>query len=157
MLTAIHWLEHMVHNEGARENIQGAEGVCSPIVRTTIYTLSTYVPWVHRKNNNMYPESSLELKHQSKNTHGGTHGSSCICRRRGPSLSSMVGEALGPVKVLFLFDILCNYISNVIHFPSFPSGNSLSHFPSPCFSEGSSPHIHSLPPYHPGIPLHWEI
>jgi hypothetical protein len=42
----------------------------------------------------------LELNHQSKKTHGGTCGSSCICSRGWPSRSSMGGEALGPVKVL---------------------------------------------------------
>ena len=29
MLTAIHWVEHSVPSEGARESTQGAEGVCS--------------------------------------------------------------------------------------------------------------------------------
>ena len=46
------------------------------------------------------PQSSLGLNHQLKKTHGGTHGSSCICSRGWPSRSSMGGEALGPVKVL---------------------------------------------------------
>jgi hypothetical protein len=41
----------------------------------------------------------LGLNHQSKKTHGRTHGSSCICSRGWPSQSSMGGEALGPVKV----------------------------------------------------------
>jgi hypothetical protein len=27
MLTVIHWMEHMVPNEGARESTQGSEGV----------------------------------------------------------------------------------------------------------------------------------
>jgi hypothetical protein len=36
MLAAIHWTEHRVCNEGARESTQGAEGVCSPIGGTTI-------------------------------------------------------------------------------------------------------------------------
>jgi hypothetical protein len=40
------------------------------------------------------------LNHQPKSTHGGTHGSSCICSRGCPSWSSMGGEALGPVKAL---------------------------------------------------------
>jgi hypothetical protein len=31
------------------------------------------------------------------------------------------------------------FISNVIPFPCFPSGNSLSHPPSPCFYEGAQP------------------
>jgi hypothetical protein len=36
MLTAMHWMEHRVPNEGARESTQGAGGVCSPIEGTTI-------------------------------------------------------------------------------------------------------------------------
>ena len=46
MLTAIHWTEHRVPNEGARERTQRAEGVYSPIGGTTIST-------------NQYPQSSL--------------------------------------------------------------------------------------------------
>jgi hypothetical protein len=52
-----------------------------------------------RKNNNMYqpvPQSSQELNNQPKSTHGGTHGSSCICIRGWPCWTSMGGEALGP-------------------------------------------------------------
>jgi hypothetical protein len=41
MLTAIHWTEHRVPNEGARERTQGAEGVCSPIGGTTILSGSS--------------------------------------------------------------------------------------------------------------------
>jgi hypothetical protein len=37
MLTVIYWMEHRVPNEEARQNIQGAEGVCSPIRGTTIW------------------------------------------------------------------------------------------------------------------------
>ena len=37
----------------------------------------------------------------TKNAHGGTHGSNCICSRGWPSQSSMGEEALGPVKALF--------------------------------------------------------
>jgi hypothetical protein len=87
MLTVIHWMEHRVPNEGARESTQGAEGVCSPIGRTTVWT-------------NQYTQSSQGLNHQPKSTHGGTHGSSCICSRGWPSRTSMGWEALGPVKVL---------------------------------------------------------
>jgi hypothetical protein len=47
------------------------------------------------------PQSSLGLNHQPKKTHGGTHCSICICSREWPSQTSMGGEALGPVKVLF--------------------------------------------------------
>jgi hypothetical protein len=87
MLIAIHWAEHRVPNEGARERTQGAEGVCSPIGGTTIST-------------NQYLQISLGLNHQPKITHGGIHGSSYICSRAWPSQSSVGGETFGPVKVL---------------------------------------------------------
>jgi hypothetical protein len=80
---------HRVPNEEARESTQGAEGVCSPIGGTAIWT-------------NQYPQSSLGLNYQSKKTQVGTHGSICICSRGWPSRSSMGGETLGPVKVLCL-------------------------------------------------------
>jgi hypothetical protein len=38
-----------------------------------------------------------------KSTHGGTHGSSCICSRGWPSWLPMGGKAFGPVKDLLLF------------------------------------------------------
>jgi hypothetical protein len=82
MLTVIHWIEHKVPNEGARERAQEAEGVYSPIGGTTIRT-------------NQYCQSSLELNHQLKKTHGGTCGSSCICNRGWLSRSSMGGVAIG--------------------------------------------------------------
>jgi hypothetical protein len=47
---------------------------------------------------NQYPQSSLELYHQSKKTHGRTCDSRYIWSRGWPSMSSMGGEALGPVK-----------------------------------------------------------
>jgi hypothetical protein len=53
MLTAIHWTEHRIPNEGARERTQGAEGVYSPIGGTTIWT-------------SQYPQSSQGLNHQPK-------------------------------------------------------------------------------------------
>jgi hypothetical protein len=73
MLTIIHWTKHRVPNERTRESMQGAEGVWSPIGGTSIWT-------------NQYPHSSLELNHQSKKTHSGTRGSSCICSRGWPRL-----------------------------------------------------------------------
>ena len=85
VLTAIHWMEHRVPNEGAWERTQGPEGVCSLIGGTTIWT-------------NQYPQRS----HQPKKTYGVTHGSRCICSRGWPSQSSIGGEALDPVKVLCL-------------------------------------------------------
>jgi hypothetical protein len=36
MLIAIHWTEHRIPNEEARERAQGAEGVCRPIGGKTI-------------------------------------------------------------------------------------------------------------------------
>jgi hypothetical protein len=79
MLTANHWTEQGVSNEGVRERTEVTERVCNPIGRTTMSTNQT--PW-----------SSQRLNHQPKNTHGGTHSSSCICQ------ASMGGEAFGPVK-----------------------------------------------------------
>jgi hypothetical protein len=38
MLSANHWTEHKVPNGGARERTEGAEGPCSPIGGTTIWT-----------------------------------------------------------------------------------------------------------------------
>jgi hypothetical protein len=83
MLIAIHWMEHRIPNEGARERTQGTEGVCSPVGGTTICL-----------------QSSLRLNYQLKKPHGGTHGSSCICSRGWPSQSSMGGEAFHLAKDL---------------------------------------------------------
>jgi hypothetical protein len=58
----------------------------------------------------------------------------------------------------FLLGILFIYISNVISFLIFPSGNLLSHPPFPCFCEGTPyPFTYPLPPHRPGIPLYWGI
>jgi hypothetical protein len=86
MFSANYWTEHRIHNEGARESTQGAEGVCSPIGGTTIWT-------------NQYPQSFQGLNHQPKSIHGQTHGSSCICSRGWPCGISMGRETLGPVKI----------------------------------------------------------
>jgi hypothetical protein len=58
MFSANHWAEHRVPNERARESTHGAEGVCSVIGGTTIWT-------------NQCPQSYLGLNHQPKRTHGG--------------------------------------------------------------------------------------
>jgi hypothetical protein len=68
MLTAIHGTDLRIPNEGARERSQRAEGVCSPIEGTTMWT-------------NQCPQSSEGLNHQAKSTHGGNHGFYCICSR----------------------------------------------------------------------------
>jgi hypothetical protein len=62
------------------------------------------------------------------------------------------------LSFIYLFDILFIYISDVIPFLGFPSGNSLSHYPilSPPASMRVLTHrpTHPLPPLHPGIPFH---
>jgi len=62
---------------------EGADSVCNLIGRTTIST----------------NHSSQGLNHQPRSTHGGTHGSTCICSRGWPCQASMGEGALGPVKV----------------------------------------------------------
>jgi hypothetical protein len=66
------------------EGTEGAEGVCSPKEGATMLT----GPW-----------SSQGLDHQPKNTHGGTHGTGCICSRGWPCWTYVGGEALGPEGV----------------------------------------------------------
>jgi hypothetical protein len=39
MLIVNFWMEHRAPNEEDKESIQGAEGVCSPIGGTTIFTV----------------------------------------------------------------------------------------------------------------------
>jgi hypothetical protein len=85
MFSANHWTEQKVPSGVARERTEGAKGACSPIGETPIWT-------------KQYSQSSQGLNHQPKNTHGGTHGSSYICRREWPCWTSMGGEALGPEK-----------------------------------------------------------
>jgi hypothetical protein len=84
-LAANHWPEHRDPNRGIRGRTEEAEGVCNLIGRTTVLA---------DKN----PQSSEGLNHQPKSTHGGTHGSSCICSRGLSYLASVRGEALGSVK-----------------------------------------------------------
>jgi hypothetical protein len=75
----------LADGDGSMEHLgEGTEGVWHPIART----IST----------NQNSQSSLGLNHQSKNTHGGTHGSNCICSRGWPYSASMRREALGTVK-----------------------------------------------------------
>jgi hypothetical protein len=85
ILAANYWTEHGDPNGGVRGRTEGAEGVCSPIGGTTIWT-------------KQYPQSSQGLNHQPKSTHGGTHGPSCICSRGWPCWTSMGGGTLGPLK-----------------------------------------------------------
>jgi hypothetical protein len=68
--------------EELRERNKGAERICNPTGRATLST----------------NQSSQGLKHQSRNTHGGNHCSSCICSRGWPCWASVGGEALGHVK-----------------------------------------------------------
>ena len=48
--------------------------------------------------NQSVPPELPGTKPPTKEQHGGTHGSSCICSRGWPCFTSMGGEALGPVK-----------------------------------------------------------
>jgi hypothetical protein len=82
MLGANNWTDHWVPNRGVREKTEGAEGVCNPIGRTTISN----------------KQSFQRLNHHQRSTHGGTHGSRCICSRGWPYLASMWEEALGSGK-----------------------------------------------------------
>jgi hypothetical protein len=82
MLATNHWTKQGVHNGGVRERTEGAEGLCNCIGRAILSTNQT----------------SRGLNHQTKSTHGATHGSSCICSRAWPCWTLMRGEALDPVK-----------------------------------------------------------
>jgi hypothetical protein len=64
---------------------EGAEWVWNPIARTTILT-------------NQTSQSSQELSHQPRSTHGATQGPSCIYSRGWPCRASVKQEALGTVK-----------------------------------------------------------
>jgi hypothetical protein len=79
----------LVPNGGVRERTEGAEGVCSLIGRIIISA-------------NQTPQNSQGLNHQPKSIHRGTHGYSCICNKEWPCQTSVEGEALGPVKVLYV-------------------------------------------------------
>ena len=52
---------------------------------------------------------------------------------------------LSIVLFILLLNIFFIYISNVIPFPSFPSGTPLSHSSFPCFYESAPTHTHPLP------------
>ena len=66
------------------ERTEGTEGVSSPTEGATMSTSQT-------------PQSSQELNHQSKSTHGHTYGSSWVYNRRLPCLESLGVEPLSPV------------------------------------------------------------
>ena len=56
-------------------------------------------PWEEQSYQPTKPYRSFQgLKHQPMSTHGETHGSRCICSRGWHSLTSVRGEAFGPVK-----------------------------------------------------------
>jgi hypothetical protein len=85
MLTVIHWTEHKVPNEGAREIPRELKGSEAPKKKHQYELTST-------------PElpGTIPIK---ENTFWNLL-SSYICSRGWPSRSSMGGEALGPVKAL---------------------------------------------------------
>jgi hypothetical protein len=84
MQAAKHWTKHRNTKARASGITDRAEGVCNPIGRTI--------------TTNQIPQSSQGLNHPPKNANRETHGSSCICSRGLPYLTSMGGEALGYVK-----------------------------------------------------------
>ena len=85
--------------------------------------------------------------HIHTNTNKSTHTASLFY--------SVVSQNVFIVVCVYVcvLDILFIYISNVIPFPGFPSGNPLSPL-SHCFYEDV---ITPTPASHPGIPLHWGI
>jgi hypothetical protein len=87
-LAANHWIElggrEVLSDGGDREGAEGAQGVCSPMKRTTVSTANSPIPW-----------GSQRLDHQPKNTHGTGH----ICGRRWPCWTSLGGNGLGPEGV----------------------------------------------------------
>jgi hypothetical protein len=62
MLTTNQWTEHRVTDGEVAEGNEGAE-------ETTVST--SQIPW----------SSQGKMNQQPKSTHGGTHGSGCICGR----------------------------------------------------------------------------
>jgi hypothetical protein len=86
MLAANHWTKHRVHNGGVRETTEGPEEVCNTTGRITI------------SNNQTPPELPTTKLPTKEYIHGVTHGSSHICSRGWPYLTSVGGEALGPMK-----------------------------------------------------------
>jgi hypothetical protein len=82
ILTANHQTEPGDPSVRARERTEEAEAVATPLEEQ--YQLT---------------QSSQRLNRQPKIIHGVIHGSSNICCRGWPYLTSMGGEALGPVEV----------------------------------------------------------
>jgi hypothetical protein len=69
---------------GAVGRSGGAEGGCNPIGKTSAGGTT---------------QCSQELDHHLRSVQRGIHGSRYICSRGWPCLTSMGGEALGPVEV----------------------------------------------------------
>jgi len=67
MLTANHQTEHGGPTGGVRERSEGTQGVWNHIGRRT--------------STNQILQSSQRRNNQPMSPHGGTHDSSCICRR----------------------------------------------------------------------------
>jgi hypothetical protein len=71
----------------------------------------------------------------------------------------VLGQSL-QLPSFFLSFLFIYWILIYLHFkpfPRFPSGNPLSHPPTPCFYEGDPLPTQPLQPSHPDIPLHWGI
>jgi hypothetical protein len=81
ILTANQWTEPRDLNGRIRGRAKELKGIATPIGRTTVSI-------------NQTPQSSKELNHQPKSTHGCVHCSSYICSRGLPHLASVGGEIL---------------------------------------------------------------
>ena len=68
MLAANHWTEYRVPDGGVGEGTEGVEGVCSPMEGAAVPTGQT-------------PRELWGTGPPTKNAHGGTHGSVCMCGR----------------------------------------------------------------------------
>jgi len=88
MLAANYQTEHRDLSGGVRERIEGSEGFCNTIGRTTIST-------------NQTPQNSQGLNYHPNSTRGGKHDSRPRYSR-GQHCSAPIGEeALGPEKANF--------------------------------------------------------
>jgi hypothetical protein len=72
---------------GAGRRTGGDKGNCNPIGRTMLAGQTT--------------PCSQDLDQQQRGVQGGIHGSTYICSKEWPCLTSMGREALGPVKVWY--------------------------------------------------------
>ena len=88
ILAANHWTEQGDYNEGVKERIEEAEGLCNCVGGTTI-------------SNNKTTQSSQGSNHQTKSSHRSTNVCSFIYSRGLPYMASTGGESLGTMKAQY--------------------------------------------------------